>query len=154
MTSLAAPAPEHIVCDTNVVSLLYATASKPGLISHWSQDQRERINRAIVATTIFTLGEVRSGYVINGWGDKRIAQVEQALSRYLLLPVDFDVLDCYVDIRSLNHTQMSDNDMWIAATAMARKYPLATCDLDFCRLSDDLELLYLPRTAESPLTCP
>lgn len=146
--------PEYIVCDTGVVGLMQAAASNPAILDHWPPSGRERLNRAVLAITIFTLGETREGHRRAGWGAKRIAQAEQSLSAYLLLPVDFDVLDHYVDIRSAYHSQIGDNDMWIAATAKARGWPLATCDTDFCPLKDDLDLLYLPRRADSQQTCP
>jgi tRNA(fMet)-specific endonuclease VapC len=155
---VAAPAqpniPEYILCDTGVVGLMQAAASNSAVLDHWPTAGLERLNRAVLAITIFTLGETREGHRRAGWGAKRVAQAEQSLSSYLLLPLDFDVLDRYVDVRSAYHSQIGDNDMWIAATAKARGWPLATCDTDFCILKDDLDLLYLPRRADSQQACP
>jgi|tagenome__1003787_1003787.scaffolds.fasta_scaffold19497016_1 hypothetical protein len=46
-----------------------------------------------------------------------------------------------------------DNDLWIASTALARGWPLVTCDLDFCPV-EGLDLIYLPAKPDSPSSCP
>lgn len=44
-----------------------------------------------------------------------------------------------------NGWNVSDNDLWIAATASARGYALVTCDSDQARITDSkLEVLHLP----------
>lgn len=154
MPTSGAGEPEHIVCDTSVVSLLLAAASAPERIAHWPHADRERLRRGILTTTVFTLGEVRCGYVRNRWGAKRIQHAERALASYLLLPMDFAVLSRHVELRSRHLNQMGDNDMWIAATASARGFPVATCDLDFCRLTGELDVFYLPRDPKARLACP
>jgi predicted nucleic acid-binding protein len=146
--------PEYIVCDTSVISLLLAAKSAPERIAHWTPEQRGRLDDATVATTVFTLGEMRAGFRRASWGAERIDEAETVLAGYLLLPVDFDVLASYVDLRTSYFRQIGDNDMWIAATAKARQCVLATCDLDFCILKSELDLMYLPRQADSPATCP
>jgi predicted nucleic acid-binding protein len=112
------------------------------------------LNSAVLAINPFVLGEVRSGRVRAKWGEAKIASAEKALAAYLLVPLDFDVLDAYVDVRARFLSQMGDNDMWIAATAKARQWPLATCDLDFCRLKSEIDLIYLPRDTDAPTECP
>ena len=103
---------------------------------------------------MFTLGELRSGHIRAKWGQAKIDNAEKAIAAYLFVPVDPDVLDAYVDIRAQYLSQMADNDMWIAATARARSWPLVTCDLDFCLLKAELDLIYLPKTPDSPAECP
>jgi predicted nucleic acid-binding protein len=41
---------------------------------------------------------------------------------------------------------MPHNDMWIAATAISRRFPLVSCDQDFGRIAGPfpLEHIYLP----------
>lgn len=146
--------PEHILCDTTFVSLVSLAASRPAVIAHWPQEPRDRLEQAVLAISVFTLGELRSGHIRARWGQAKIDSAEKAISAYLLVPVDMDVLAAYVDIRARFLGQMSDNDMWIAATAKARNWPLVACDLDFCRLKAELDLIYLPRNADSPADCP
>lgn len=147
--------PEHILCDTSFVSIVELASTRPTVIEHWAQDVRDRLfGGAILGVTIFVLGEVRSGRLIAGWGEANIAKAEKALGAYLVVPVDFDVLDAYVDLRARYFKQLGDNDLWIAATAKARGWPLVTTDTDFCRLKDVIELIYLPAKPDSPQSCP
>lgn len=146
--------PEHILCDTSFVRVLELAASRPDVVSHWPQATRDRLDAAVLAIPIFVLGEVRSGHLLAKWGVAKIESAERALSAYLRIPIDFDVLDQYVELRARYFKQVGDNDMWIAATAKAREWPLVSCDAGFCRLRPDIDLIYLPRTADSPSECP
>ena len=146
--------PEHILCDTGVVSLIEVSRVRPESTAHWPLADRKRLDRAVLAINPFVLGEVRSGRVRANWGQARIDQAEKAIAAYLFVPLDFDVLDAFVDIRSRFFSQMGDNDMWIAATAKARDWPLATCDLDYCRLKEEMDLIYLPSDTNAPTECP
>jgi predicted nucleic acid-binding protein len=148
------PQAEWIVCDTGIVSLLMLAESEPAVIAHWPARDRARLDTARLAITVFVIGEVREGHQRANWGARRLAEANTVLSRYLLLPLDFDVIDEYVDIRGRFHSQLGDNDMWIAATAKSRGFALATCDTDFCRFKGELDLLYLPRDVNSATECP
>jgi predicted nucleic acid-binding protein len=154
MADVGAPQLEHLVCDTTVVSLLFAATKKPGRIAHWPLAQRERLTRSLLAMSVITLGELRAGYKEANWGEPKIAEAERAVSAYLQVPLDPEVLAKYVDLRAVYRRQMNDNDLWIAATAMARGWPLVACDLDFCKLRSDLDLIYLPSAKDSPAECP
>jgi predicted nucleic acid-binding protein len=148
------PSPEHLVCDTTVVSLIAAAVAHPERIAHWPAEIRDRLDRAVLAISVFTQAEVRSGYLRANWGERRIAEAERALAAYLLLPLDYEVLDHYVRLRARYLGQIGDNDLWIAATAIARGWPLVACDLDFCKLRDELDLIYLARDPNAPRECP
>lgn len=150
----AATGAEHIVCDTTVVSMIAVSSSRPEIVAHWPEDARARLDSAVLAITVFVLGEVRSGRIRAGWSSSKIAAAEKAIAAYLLVPVDLEVLSAYVELRSRYASQLGDNDMWIAATAIARGWPLVTCDLDFCRIKSELDLIYLPRKPDSPSVCP
>ncbi len=76
------------------------------------------------------------------------------MAAYLLVPVDPEVLDCYVNLRARYFREIGENDLWIAATAKARGWPLVACDLHYCRLKDEIELVYLPQKPDSPPECP
>ena len=145
---------EHILCDTSFVSLVDVASARPDLIAHWPQAVRARLDVAVLAITVFVLGELRSGRIKAGWNEQRIEKAERALAAYLFVPVDPEVLDCYVGLRARYLSQLGDNDLWIAATAKARGWPLVACDLDFCRLKTEIELIYLPHKPDSPSECP
>jgi tRNA(fMet)-specific endonuclease VapC len=151
---LAAAGPEHVICDTSFVTILEVSASRPTVTAHWLQPVRDRLDAAILSIPVFVLGEVRSGHRLANWGAARIENAERALAAYLVVPLDYDVLDSYVDLRARYFKQLGDNDMWIAATARARGWPLVTCDLDFCRVRDELDLIYLPAKPDSAAECP
>jgi len=152
--SAAPSSPEHILCDTNVVSALEASITQQDRIAHWPVEARSRLNAAILAVAIFVVAEVRSGRIEANWSDERIARAEATLDAYLFVPLDQATVDEYVRLRARWRREMSDNDLWIAATAIARGWPLASSDLAFCKLTDDLELIYIPARPDSPASCP
>jgi hypothetical protein len=67
---------------------------------------------------------------------------------YLHIPLDLAVVDEWARLRDLSESNawnVSDNDLWIAATASARGFPLVTCDRGQARIADPaLEIIYLP----------
>ena len=146
--------PEHILCDTTFTSLVEASLAKPHRLAHWPVDVKARLDAAVLAVSVFTVGELRSGRLLAGWGERRIEGAERALASYLFVPLDFGVLDRYVELRARFFSQLGDNDMWIAATALSRGWPLVTCDLDYCLLKDELKLIYLPAKLDSAAECP
>jgi predicted nucleic acid-binding protein len=78
----------------------------------------------------------------------RIEREEQRLASFLRVPLDEDILDEWARLRDLSERSgwnITDNDLWIAATASARGYPLVTCDSDQARIADpSLAILHLP----------
>lgn len=111
--------------------------------------------RSLVSAVI-SLAELRSGHAADYWGADRIAKAEALISAYLWFPLDLDVVDRCAALRATNIKggwKVSDNDLWIAATAQSRGCPVVSCDLDFCRI-EGLDLIYLPIAAEAPADCP
>jgi len=107
------------------------TSASPQRYEHWSTATLERIDAAILAISVMTLAEARYGYLKAGWGETRIAEEEGRLAAYLLVPLDPGVLDEWARLRAVCEAAaiaVPDNDLWIAATAAARRYPLVTCD--------------------------
>lgn len=109
-----------------------------------------RLDSAILAVSIVSLAEVRAGRLFAGWSAKRSADQEARLAAFLQLPFDSAVLDEYVKLHawSLRGNAIQQNDLWIAATAVARSMPLASCDKGFDRIASDNPLthIYLPPT--------
>jgi predicted nucleic acid-binding protein len=55
------------------------------------------------------------------------------------VPLDSTILDEWARLKLLSQTSgwnNTDNDLWIAATASTRGYPLVTCDSDQARIDD------------------
>ena len=147
---MAAPeAPERLLCDTSFVAHAGIRRVKPERYEHWDFQQVARIEAAVLAISVITLGEARFGYRNAGWGRARIAEEERRLSSFLQIPLDFPDLEEWGRLKDLakrSGNSISDNDLWIAATASTRGHPLVTCDRDQQRLDQDLpvSVIYLP----------
>jgi predicted nucleic acid-binding protein len=154
----AEPHAERILCDTSFVSPREAVAlKKAGITDHWPQAVTDRLDQAVLAISVVTVAEVRSGRIAAKWGEVQTAKAEEQLAAYLRVPLDLEVLDRCVDLRAKkinNGWGLGDNDLWIAATAQARNWPLVACDLHFCDLRGELELIYLQARPDSPEECP
>jgi hypothetical protein len=74
---------EHILCDTSFVSVVELAAAQPDIVAHWSNEVRQRVDAAVLAITVFVIGEVRSGRLRAGWSAAKIASAEKAMSVHL-----------------------------------------------------------------------
>lgn len=137
--------PERLLCDTSFVG---ASARRQD-IAAWPLVAARRVNAAILAISVITLAEARYGYLIAHWGGTRIAREERRMASFLQIPLDSMVIDEWARLRAMskqNGWNVGENDLWIAATASARGYPLVTCDRDQARLVDPrLEVILLVR---------
>jgi tRNA(fMet)-specific endonuclease VapC len=101
-----------------------------------------------LAISVVTVAEIRAGYVGAGWGSRRVAEAEREVAEFAPLMIDDSHLNewarLWVGARSRG-VALSDNDLWIAATASARRQVLVTCDRDHVRIAPVLsaEVLYL-----------
>lgn len=140
-------APEVVVCDSSFVGAVARRAAHPDQFVHWPHQTIVRIDAAILAISVITLAESRFGYANANWGQARIAREEHRLAGFLQLPLDMTVVDEWARLKTLSKQHgwnVGDNDLWIAATAAARRHALVTCDQDQARISDPaLEVLYL-----------
>jgi len=142
-------APEVILCDTTFVSLQEASHKKPGTTAHWPREVLNRIDNAIQAVSVFTLAEIRAGRIAANWGQHRSERQEKLLAAYVVIPLDEDILNEYAALHAWSSRghKTPHNDMWIAATAIARGLPLVSCDDHFELIAEShrLEHIYLPR---------
>lgn len=142
------PDTELIICDTSVVGVVERAATKPERIAHWPDEDRSRLDGAVLAISVVTEAEVRAGWIYAGWGERRTAAAELRLFAYVSIPVDRRVLDVWPELHAAGRASgwnVGHNDLWIAATAIALGLPLASCDSDHQRIEDErLDLLYLP----------
>jgi predicted nucleic acid-binding protein len=92
-----------------------------------------------------TLGEIRAGYAIGGWGQARIAESEHRVGAYVVVPLDDATLNEYARLQAHYRKTgigIGQNDLWIAAVAVSRGLPLVTCDLQQAQLPG-VEAIYL-----------
>ena len=141
--------PEVILCDTTFVSLQEVSGSKPQTTAHWPRDVLTRIDSAILAVSVFTLAEIRAGRIAADWGQRRSERQERLLAAFVTVPLDEDILNEYAALHAWSSRghKTPHNDMWIAATAIARGFPLVSCDEHFEKIAEthELEHIYLPR---------
>jgi predicted nucleic acid-binding protein len=95
-----------------------------------------------------TVAESRAGYLRGGWGFKRMEDYERHLDGFVKVSVEDDLVGEWARLSAAAKRRgiaIGDNDLWIAATAHTRGYPLVTCDRDHQRIADDLgvEVVFL-----------
>jgi len=137
--------PETILCDTSFVGV---QERGDAATAHWDRAVLARLDAAILAVSVFSLAEIRAGRIYAKWGQRRSDDQEARLAAFLRVPLDEDIADVYSELHAwaLRGHATPHNDLWIAATAISRRVPLASCDGDFDRIADDfpLEHIYLP----------
>lgn len=121
--------------DTNVLLLLVRGGPHGAAL-----DEQFGLSAAALRplVCIVTHGEIRALARRNGWGPRRIATLEQALSDVVTVDLSHPgVIDAYVelDLASQSHPDgarnMGKNDLWIAAATKAAGAALLTTDRDF-----------------------
>jgi len=125
------------------------------VLIHLSRDAHSNILTNIVHPSednlsIVTLAELKSIAFKNNWGNKKWTAIEKYLNRSVLIEINKNLLDTYVQIDSFSQLRnpgykaypfltprnMGKNDLWIAATAALLNLTLITTDQDFDHLDD------------------
>jgi len=116
----------EVVVDTDAFSNLW---QKTG--NH--QAYAQAILGHIPVISFATIAEARFGAAKKGWGARRIADLEEAIRRYVVAPYDEAMPVLWGTLRAqaqtLGHPLGQDsqiNDLWIATTAMYYQAPLLT----------------------------
>jgi len=116
--------------DTNwVISFLNGKADAVGLLGNLANEG--------IAISIITWGEIYEGLLSASSQQHRLAQFESFVATVDLLTLNTDVAQQYGTIRShlrLQGLLIPDNDIWIAATALAYNYTLVSQDKHFSRV--------------------
>lgn len=139
---------ETLICDTSFVSHLLRFDEAPERYAHWDEGVMARVESEFLAISVVTVAELRAGYLKAGWGARRVASAERRLAEYLPLLLDNPHLNEWARLSIAARTSgiaLSDNDLWIAATASVGSRVLVTCDRDHVRIAPELggEVLYL-----------
>ncbi|HEX4732709.1 MAG TPA: PIN domain-containing protein [Solirubrobacterales bacterium] len=130
---------EILVCDTSVVSHLFRRRSQPDRYAGWGSVSRLR--GSVLAISVVTVAESRAGFLIDHWGLRKTCTANRMLEGFLQIPVDRSALDEWARLRAAARARgiaISDNDLWIAATASVREQVLVTCDRDHQRIAPEL----------------
>jgi predicted nucleic acid-binding protein len=139
---------ETLICDTSFVGHLLKLEDTPDRYAHWDESVMGRVESELLAISVVTIAEVRAGYLKASWGPRRVARAERRLASYLPLLIDDPNLDEWARLSNAARASgvaLSDNDIWVAATASVRSHALVTCDRDHVRIAPELggEVLYL-----------
>jgi predicted nucleic acid-binding protein len=132
---------ETLVCDTSFVGNLLRRETAPDRYAQWDEAIMEWVVSERLAISIVTLAEMRAGYLNAGWSSRRVRNTERKLARYLPLSIDDPHLNEWARLSTAargSGVALSDNDLWIAATAAVRRQTLVTCDRDHVRLAPDM----------------
>ena len=116
----------------------------------------------MVFTSVVCKGEMFALAEKFGWGRNRRTQLQQVLSSVPTLYLDDQVVSAYALIDAWTHgtamdspynvppqpaVPMSQNDLWVAATAYANGVVLVSTDGDFSHLKEHwLQLIYVDQT--------
>jgi predicted nucleic acid-binding protein len=148
MTGAYSENSETLVCDTSFVGHLSRPWRTPERYEHWDEAFVDRVEAASLAVSLVTIAESRAGYLSTGWGGSRLSKAELQLRRFRWIPVGRIYVQEWVRLRVAFRARgiaISDNDLWVAATACVRENALVTCDRDHLRIAPELgvEVLFL-----------
>lgn len=111
-----------LLVDTNIVSYLLKGDSRALLYKPYLQGNE-------LAISLMTVAELLQWSEMQGWGSRRIAQLEEFLHKFTILPIDIATCRQWATIRAIRKTigqPISPQDAWIAASALRYGYPLVT----------------------------
>jgi predicted nucleic acid-binding protein len=139
---------EVLVCDTSFLAHLWRRRRDSDRYQGWGTAVLPRLHCAVLAISIVTVAESRAGFLIDGWGRRRVAAAERALGAFLQIPLGAADAAEWARLRAGTRASgiaIGDNDLWIAATANMREHVLVTCDRDHQRIAPELgvEVVFL-----------
>lgn len=115
-------APERLLIDTDVVSYLASDLPEAKAFAPLLTEKSLYVSFATVGEMYFGAGKAN-------WGSRRIATMEAMLERYTVVPGSTEVAKQYGRVKSAFQSQVGENDIWIAATALALNLPAVTNNL-------------------------
>jgi tRNA(fMet)-specific endonuclease VapC len=97
-----------------------------------------------LALSFMTVAELFQWAILRQWGERRIAQLEQYLSNYVIVPVDRLLCRQWAQVRADRQNIgriISPQDAWIAATALRHDLPLVTHNIKDFQDIPNLQLI-------------
>ena len=119
---ISTPHSPLLILDTNVTSLLMGNSQHQDTLKY-----KALITGKPLGLPVAVVAELMQGALIDGWGNRRREALIAFLNRFVLLEATFDMAHRWASIRAecrRHGVSISENDAWIAATALS-----LTCDL-------------------------
>ena len=120
---------DAILLDTTVVSLLHPKKKGNPMRARYEK----HMSGHILALSFQSVAELWSWAEENGWGERQKAGMEDFLRKFLVIPYDFELAKVWARINAQCKRmgrRLEAGDAWIVATAVHRRIPLLTHDLD------------------------
>ncbi len=114
-----------VLIDTNIASFIFKGSA-------YAEPYEALLNGRELALSFMSIAELYQWAFIRQWGDRRISQLEQYLSNYLVIPIDNRLCQEWAKLRAETQQSgraLSPQDAWIAATAIRHDIELATHNL-------------------------
>ena len=111
-----------LLVDTDVLS--YVVRGQPEANSF-----APLLLRREASISFVTVGELFFGAMNANWGKPRITDMEETLRGYKVLRGTYEVGRLYGTVKRTFRDQVGENDLWIAATALAHELPIITNNL-------------------------
>lgn len=130
-----------LLIDTDIASFIFKG-------SEYADPYLPILNGQELALSFMTVAELFQWVIFRHWGDRRLAQLDQYLSNYLIIPVDQPLCRQWAQVRSDRQSlgrPISHQDAWIEATALRHDLPLITHNI-----KDFLEIPNLRLITPSP----
>jgi predicted nucleic acid-binding protein len=113
---------EAVLLDTDVFSFLWQDRPE-------AAPYRPLVAGRLVVLSFTSVAEAHYGARRRRWGERRMAELEAALSPYLVLPYNRELAALWGGLRADLEAQgvaTGANDLWIAATALHYGLPFIT----------------------------
>jgi tRNA(fMet)-specific endonuclease VapC len=111
-----------VLLDIDVFSFLLKGDTRASAYAAHIQGHR-------LALSFMTVAELFQWAAVRTWGPRRLAQLEQTLIAYLIVPADIEMCRIWGRLRAERQAvgrPLSPQDAWIAATALRHTIPLVT----------------------------
>lgn len=113
---------DSVVVDTDVFSFLFKGDTRGDAFASDLEGKQSCLS-------FMTVAELLRWSIARNWGEARRKSLEHALQRYVILPYDVQMAECWANIaveRSRAGQPISCGDCWIAAAALRHNSQLLT----------------------------
>jgi tRNA(fMet)-specific endonuclease VapC len=111
-----------VLIDTDIASFIFKG-------SPYADPYLPLLSDRTLALSFMTVAELFQWAMLRQWGNRRLNQLEEYLSNYLIIPVDQPLCREWAKVRADRQAigqSLSPQDAWIAATVLRYDLPLIT----------------------------